>query len=167
MVPVLALGFIVHIVYAFILTAGNLKARGGVKRYEVSNKTKTDSWASRNMIYLGVVVLAGLALHLTHFWSKMQLPELTGGHPENPNELIAQTFGSLCMTILYVVWFASIWLHLTHGFWSAFQTLGWNNNKWQVRLKWVGIVIVTVLMAGFAITAVCGYLEANNIINLH
>ena len=57
MVPVLAAGFLVHIIYAFILTAGNIKARGGIKRYEGGSKGKAESWASKNMLVLGIVVL--------------------------------------------------------------------------------------------------------------
>ena len=56
MVPVLAAGFIVHIVYAFILNYMNLKARGP-QRYAVANKAKTDDWASKNMLVLGIIVL--------------------------------------------------------------------------------------------------------------
>ena len=67
MVPILAAGFVFHIVYAIILEVGNLKARGGAKRYEVANKAATDSWAAKNMIWLGLIVLLGLCLHLTDF----------------------------------------------------------------------------------------------------
>lgn len=71
MVPVLALGFVIHIVYAFILTLKNIDTRGGYKRYEVSNKAATESWASKNMLALGIIVLGILAFHLTHFWAGM------------------------------------------------------------------------------------------------
>ena len=65
MVPVLALGFIVHIVYAAILTCGNYKARG-TQRYAIPHKGKAESWASKNMFVLGAVVLGLIAFHLTH-----------------------------------------------------------------------------------------------------
>ncbi len=164
MVPVLAFGFVIHIIYAFILTASNLKSRGGLKRYEVATKTQADSWASKNMIYLGVIVLLGLAIHLTHFWADMQLQEFTGGEAEDPNMLLNQTFGNVWITILYLVWFVVIWLHLSHGFWSALQTIGWNNDKWLKRLKVIGIVYVTILMAGFAITAIVACCKANGLL---
>ena len=51
MVPVLAAGFLVHIVYAFILSYGNYVARG-TERYAVANKTKAESWAAKNMLVL-------------------------------------------------------------------------------------------------------------------
>ena len=56
MVPVLALGFLVHIVYGCWLTFQNIRARGGFKRYEVSSKAAADSWSARNMFVLGIVI---------------------------------------------------------------------------------------------------------------
>ena len=84
MVPVLALGFIVHIVYAMILTAGNMKARGGYCRYASGSKGKAESWASKNMFVLGIIVLGLVAFHLNHFWADMQLKEFMGEHAEDP-----------------------------------------------------------------------------------
>lgn len=160
LVPVLAAGFAIHIIYAFILTIINLKARGK-SRYEVANKAKTDSWAARNMIVLGLIILLGLALHLTHFWAEMQLKNWMGQPESNPNELLYSTFGNIPITILYIVWFVAIWFHLTHGFWSAFQTIGWSNNIWMKRIKVIGILIVTIIMAMFALTAVVACCRAN------
>ena len=78
MVPVLALGFLVHIGYGCWLTWQNVRARGGVKRYEVSSKAAADSWSARNMFVLGLVILGLLFFHLSHFWAKMQLQEFLG-----------------------------------------------------------------------------------------
>lgn len=163
MVPVLAAGFIIHIVYALMLTIINRKARG-TQRYEVSNKAQTDSWASKNMFVLGIIIGGVLILHLTHFWAKMQLPEFTGGHAENGNVLMEQTFSSIWIVICYLIWFVALWFHLTHGFWSAFQTIGANNNVWISRLKAVSIVYATVICAGFAVIAIYAYLKANGFI---
>ena len=83
MVPILALGFLVHICYGIYLTWTNIKARGGVKRYEVPSKAAADSWSAQNMLVLGIVILGVLVFHLTHFWAKMQLPEFLGAEAEN------------------------------------------------------------------------------------
>ena len=163
MVPILAAGFIFHIIYAIILEIGNLKARGGIKRYEVSNKAATDSWSAKNMIWLGLIVLCGLGIHLSHFWAKMQLADLTGGEIADPNALLTQTFGNVWMLIIYLVWFFALWMHLTHGFWSAFQTIGWSGQKWLKRTKVIGIIYATLLMGGFAVTAIVACLKANGI----
>ena len=66
-------GFIVlHIVYACWLTLQNRKARGPVG-YAVSKKPKAVEWSSKNMLVLGIVILAFLVVHLIQFWAKMQL----------------------------------------------------------------------------------------------
>ncbi|MCK9627152.1 MAG: succinate dehydrogenase cytochrome b subunit [Bacteroidales bacterium] len=162
MVPVLAAGFIIHIIYAFYLTLTNLKARG-TERYAVTHKGKADSWASKNMLVLGIIVLGFLAFHLTHFWAKMQLPELTGGEAENVNALMELTFGNIAIVVLYLVWFGALWFHLTHGFWSAFQTVGMNNSKWLNRWKAVAYVYASFIFLGFAVIAVTAYCRANGI----
>ena len=154
MVPVLALGFFVHIFYGCYLTWTNLRSRGGYCRYAVSSKAKTDSWASRNMIVLGIIILGFIAFHLTHFWADMQLKELTHQEAENPYALLDRTFGVWWVAILYLVWFGAIWFHLTHGFWSAFQTVGLNNNIWLKRLKVISYIVATLFFLGFATVTV-------------
>ncbi len=159
-VPILAAFFVVHIVYAFILTIGNRKARGE-QRYEVPNKAKTDSWAARNMFVLGVIVLCFIILHLTQFWAKMQLQNWLGGQEANPYELMEAVFGKWYNLCLYLIWFVALWFHLTHGFWSALQTIGWNNQIWYKRLKVITCAYVTIVMLGFAVVAIYAFLRAN------
>lgn len=162
MVPVLALGFIIHIIYAFVLYLQDYKARGK-DRYAVSNKTKADGWASKNMLVLGILVLIGIALHLTDFWAKMQLQEFLGNEDKvlSGAEAMKETFRSLWVYIMYIVWFIFIWLHLNHGFWSAFQSMGWNNNNWIKRLQWIGYIFSTVIVLIFIAVATKGYFAAN------
>lgn len=64
---VLAAGFLIHIVYAFILTAQNRKARP--VRYAYS-KPSGSTWFSRNMFLTGAIVLAFLAIHITMFYGR-------------------------------------------------------------------------------------------------
>jgi succinate dehydrogenase / fumarate reductase cytochrome b subunit len=163
MVPILALGFILHFVYAFILTWQNVKARGGISRYEVSSKAKSDSWSARNMFVLGVIILGFIAFHLTQFWAHMQLHTFQGGEEENPYMLLATYFGRWWNLALYLVWFAALWFHLTHGFWSMFQTIGWDNNVWRKRLKVIGVVVVTLIVLGFVSVAINAFIQANYI----
>ena len=164
MVPVLAFGFVFHILYAFILTAGNIKARGGVKRYEGGSKGKAESWASKNMLVLGIVVLGLVAFHLNHFWAEMQLKEFQGHHAENPYLLLNTTFQNGWMVVLYVIWFAALGFHLCHGFWSAFQTIGLSNSIWEKRLYFIGKVVVGIIVLGFSVVAVNAYLQANGLL---
>ena len=162
MVPVLAAGFIVHIIYAIILSIGNYKARG-TERYAVANKTKAE-WASKNMLLLGVIVLGLVAFHLNHFWADMQLKEFQGHHAENPYELLNATFQSGWMVVVYVIWFAALGQHLLHGFWSAFQTIGLSNKIWEKRLYCLGKIFVGIIVLGFSVVAVNAFLQANGYI---
>ena len=164
MVPVLAAGFIVHIVYAFILTLNNIKSRGGYNRYEVASKAKAESWAAKNMLVLGIIVLGIVAFHLNHFWAKMQLLEFQGHHAENPYELLNATFQNGWMVVVYVVWFAALGFHLTHGFWSAFQSMGLSNKNWEKRLECIGKVFVGIIVLGFSVVAVNAFLQANGLL---
>lgn len=163
MVPVLAAGFAIHMTYALILYWMNYKARGK-ERYAVTHKGEADSWSSKNMLVLGVIVLGFLVFHLTHFWAKMQLPEFTGSHPEDVNDLMHLTFGNIFIYVAYIIWFAGLWFHLTHGFWSALHTIGANNQKWIPRLKAVSYVYATVVCGGFVIIATTAFLRANGYI---
>ena len=151
-VPILAAGFIVHVAYAVILTIGNRRARGE-QRYEVSNKAKTDSWSSRNMFVLGLLVLLCLILHLTDFWAKMQLQNWLGGAEGDPYTLMEVTFGRWWITCLYLIWFVIVWFHLTHGIWSSMHTLGWNNNIWMPRIKCIANIFSTLIVLMFASVA--------------
>ena len=131
---VLALGVVVHFIYAIILTLNNYRARGS-QRYAVTVQEPGVAWASKNMLVLGVIVLLGMALHLYNFWAKMQLVEILGGHTNSLGlavtdgaALIAYTFSQWYYVVLYLIWFAALWFHLTHGVWSMFQTVGWAND---------------------------------------
>lgn len=158
MVPVLAAGFILHIVYALILTIRNRRARG-TDRYASASKTGID-WASKNMLVLGFIVLGILGFHLYHFWAKMQLMEWTGQHPEEGYLLVKTLFSNPLWVGLYLLWLVALWLHLSHGFWSAFQTLGINNHIWFSRLKILGIIYATVVCLMFAFVAISFYMHS-------
>ena len=158
---------VLHFVYAFILTLQNRKARGS-QRYAVSERPKNVTWASQNMLVLGIIVILGIALHLFNFWAKMQLPEvlhMMGMHVDavtmenvaNGSYYIASTFSCPVYAALYVVWLVALWFHLTHGIWSAMQTLGANNNVWICRWKTISNVLATIIILGFLVVVVAGF----------
>jgi succinate dehydrogenase / fumarate reductase cytochrome b subunit len=161
---VLAGGFVLHIIFATILTLRNQKARGEQSYAFQENQPKVE-WASRNMFVLGIIVLLGLCMHLSHFWAKMQLPEIMGAEAEYAGQfadgaaLIKATFANPIICLLYIVWFIAIWFHLTHGFWSAFQTMGLNVKTWFPRLKCIANIVSTLIFLGFAAVVVAGYLQ--------
>lgn len=149
---ILAGGFVLHIIFAFWLTLQNRKARGE-NRYNVSKKPATVEWASQNMLVLGIIVACFLVLHLCHFWAKMQLPEVLGDAPLTGCKALEATFGQLWVLPVYLIGFVAIWFHITHGFWSAFQSLGTTNDKWICRFKCIGWWWATIVMGLFAIEA--------------
>ena len=166
---VLAAGVFVHFAYALMLTIQNLKARGQ-QRYAVTVTEKGVSWASKNMLVLGVIVIGGLLVHLVHFWSKMMLVELMGEHsvmvdgvaiePTNGAYLIAFIFSKWYNVLIYVVWLAGLWFHLSHGVWSMIQTVGWANDKWYPRLKCLSTLVATIICGGFALVAVVFFVKS-------
>ena len=143
-----------HIVYALILTAQNRRARGD-NRYAVTEKPAKVEWASQNMLVLGIIILLGIALHLFNFWYNMMFAELVGmtvaHHPADGFAFIQDTFANPIYVVLYVIWICALWFHLSHGFWSAMQTVGVNGKVWFNRWKAIGLVYVTLLMLCFLI----------------
>ena len=147
---------VIHIVFAFILTAQNRKARGD-NRYAIATEVNPGKveWASKNMLVLGIIILLGLLLHLFNFWYNMMFAEIMGfsaGHlPSDGFAFIIDTFGNPVYVVLYVIWIVAIWFHLTHGFWSAMQTLGVSGKIWFCRWKLIGFIYTTLLMLGFLV----------------
>ena len=143
-----------HIVYAFILTAQNRRARGA-SRYEVTVKPEKVEWASQNMLVLGIIILLGLLLHLFNFWFYMMFAELTGmavGHlPSDGFAFIQDTFKNPVYVVLYLVWLAALWFHLAHGFWSSMQTLGVSGKVWFKRWQCISVVYTSLLMLAFVV----------------
>lgn len=144
---------VVHIVYAFILTMQNRRARGN-ERYDVSASHETVSWASQNMLVLGLIILVGLVLHLYNFWGHMMFAELAhiqvAHDPADGFAWILETFSCPVYSVLYLVWIVALWFHLSHGFWSSLHTLGISGKIWFKRWHTIGIVYVTILMGVFA-----------------
>ncbi|MBF6627290.1 MAG: succinate dehydrogenase/fumarate reductase cytochrome b subunit [Proteiniphilum sp.] len=161
---VIALGFVVHVVYAIILTLQNMKARGN-DRYASSSKSKT-TWSSQNMFVLGLFILLFLFLHLYQMWYQMQFKELfmIEGARHDGAQLVEEVFSQLWVVIVYVIAFIALWFHLTHGFWSALHSVGWNNTVWMKRLKVLGNIISTVISLGFIVVAIAIYLGYSNIL---
>jgi len=150
---ILAAGFVIHILYALFLTFQNMRARG-TERYAVKNNQKGVSWSSQNMLVLGAIVLGFLALHMYNFWFKMQFAELTGihtgdFHPADGAAYVQQLFNNKVYCVVYIVWLVALWMHLTHGVWSALQSLGLNNKTWLPRVKVIANVISTIVVLMF------------------
>lgn len=172
----LAALFVIHIIYAFWLTIQNKKARGN-DAYEVTSRPKSVEWASQNMLVLGIIIACFTLLHLYQFWGHMMLAELFPclgletqdccgnviAAGDGWGQIMYQFGGTLGWGVLvvYLIGFVALWFHITHGFWSAFQTLGTANNTWLPRLKSMSCIWATIVVALFAIEGVVFALKAH------
>ncbi|MDE6551386.1 MAG: succinate dehydrogenase cytochrome b subunit [Muribaculaceae bacterium] len=153
----LAVLFILHICYAVWLTLQNRKARGEV-RYAIEHRPANVEWSSQNMLVLGIVVLAFLVVHMIQFWAKMQWVEICGDHGSLPAAagtlFIQEAFSKVWTPIVYLIAFIALWFHLQHGFWSMFQSVGWDSTVWIPRLKKIGNCWVSIVIALFVAQAI-------------
>lgn len=156
----LALLMVFHLIYAFVLSLQNYRARGK-QRYAVRERQEGVSMASKNMLAIGVIVLLGLGLHLFNFWAKMQMPEVLHKLGMNFSEEvmdnvangvyhIKNTFSCDLFSIAYLVWLVFLWFHLAHGVASVMQSIGWSNHVWQKRIEVIGKVIAALIVVLFA-----------------
>ncbi|MCE5205646.1 MAG: succinate dehydrogenase/fumarate reductase cytochrome b subunit [Porphyromonadaceae bacterium] len=161
---IIALGFVAHIIYAIVLTLQNRKARGN-DRYASASKTPT-TWSSQNMFVLGLFILLFLILHFYQFWYQMQFKELfmLDGARHDSAMLVEEVFSQAWVVIVYIAAFVALWFHLTHGFWSALHTVGWNNTIWMKRIKVLGNVISTAISLGFIIVALAMHFGFSNLL---
>ncbi len=166
---VLAGGCLLHIIMSVVFTLSNRKSRGNQRYAKVVRPAKV-LWASKNMFVLGVIVLGFLGMHMAQFWAKMQFVELMGHHevalgdgvvsPTDGAAFIQYYFSNICIVLCYVVWLVALWFHLNHGFWSALQSIGWNNEKWMPRLQCIGKIFSTVTVGMFLTVVVVFYLRS-------
>ena len=127
--PVLVLGVVFHFIMGFVLEVKNKNAR--TVNYKSYKGSANASWASRNMIISGVVILAFLGLHFYDFWVPEIVHKYIESNPEDATRYYAETvhkFESPVRVSLYFLAFVLLMIHLWHGFSSAFQSVGFSNS---------------------------------------
>ena len=155
MEPLLAAGFVLHIVYATITTLHNRRMRP--VGYATTAGNHLTAWASKNMYILGFAVLLFLVVHIYNFFWKFrfgELPSVTvhGVEMEDSYSCVAGLFrGSVAYCLIYIAASVLLGLHLSHGFWSAFHTVGFNNKRWIPRLRAIAWVYAGVITVGFGV----------------
>jgi succinate dehydrogenase / fumarate reductase cytochrome b subunit len=153
MQPVLIFGVVFHFVMGFVLELKNRSARPIA--YAKYNGAANSSWASRNMIISGLVVLAFLGLHFYDFWIPEMVYKYVEVNPLVPSRYypeLVHKFESPVRTALYCVSFLLLSLHLWHGFNSSFQSVGFNN-KFSKSLHKLGYAFAIVVPFGFIFIA--------------
>ena len=154
--PVLAIGFVVHIIWSGWITLENMKARP--QKYAYSDQLLSWWAPAKNMFILGGMVLIFLVIHIFNFWVKMKFTgdpllnavNVGGVEMHNAYALVSSLFHNLWYDLLYIAGGVMVGLHISHGFWSAFQTIGLSNQIWLKRLKCLAITIGLIFAVGFS-----------------
>ena len=139
-------------VIGHIWSAASLRGRTAAVRgdkYQVT-KRQVQTYSSRTMMWGGILIAGFLVFHLLQFTVKAVTP---GFDPSaGPYEMVILSFQQWWMVLLYAVLMVLICMHIRHGFWSAFATLGGNTSpqtrKW---LNWLAIFVSVLLYIGFMI----------------
>jgi succinate dehydrogenase / fumarate reductase, cytochrome b subunit len=152
----LFVGFIIHIVQAYVLELQN-RARRKVG-YAVNLGNRGSKWYSRSMGLLGTILLLFLIVHLANFWvpsrfTQAGLEEVTlpdGIQIHNLYLKMMDVFQNPLIVVLYVLACASLCYHLMHGFQSAFRTLGLHNKKYIKLVSAIGFGFSIIVSLAFA-----------------
>jgi len=153
MQPILVAGVVFHFVMGFVLELQNRKARP--VQYAKFNGAANSSWASRNMIVSGMVVLAFLGLHFYDFWIPEMMYKYVDQMPIDETRYyweMVHKFEDPLRTGLYCLSFLLLSLHLWHGFSSSFQSVGFNN-KFSKTIHKLGYAFAIIVPFGFIFIA--------------
>ena len=154
---------LLHLHAAYSLTILNRHARP--VKYQSERDYQVASFASRSMRLTGIVVLLFIVWHLldlTFGVVNSQTGKMTGEGAERLKDVygaVAFSLDRLPVAIFYVLANIMLGIHLFHGVWSLFQSLGWNNpkfNKWRNGLSTGIATIVVVGNVSFPIAVLAG-----------
>lgn len=141
--------FLVHVIYGIQLTIEN---RGGRPSNYAVKATRKATFASENMIWTGLLLLAFIVYHLLHFTFRVT-PGLTlvndaAGH-FNVFAMVASSFSNFAGAGLYAAAMVVLFMHLYHGVQSLFQTFGLANDNTLPTITKAGALVALVLFVGF------------------
>jgi succinate dehydrogenase / fumarate reductase cytochrome b subunit len=145
--------FAIHILAAYQLTLMNRRARPTA--YKSPREYVVANYASRTMRWSGVIVLLFLVFHLLDLTWGNANPDFALGDPYR--NMIA-SFERIPVAIVYIVANVALGFHIFHGAWSMFQSLGWNNprfNSWRRHFAtaFAGAIVVGNVSMPLLITA--------------
>ncbi|MBW1722820.1 MAG: succinate dehydrogenase cytochrome b subunit [Deltaproteobacteria bacterium] len=131
---------VVHIVIGMWLFVENLRARP--VRYVMKKSAGGRSIGSATAPYTGILLLVFLIIHLLafRFVDKTRIDDFT---------ILTQTFTQIGYVLFYIIGVIIAAVHVSHGFWSGFQTLGLNHPKYMPIIRTVGILFSFALGIGF------------------
>jgi succinate dehydrogenase / fumarate reductase cytochrome b subunit len=146
---VMGVALILHVVLSIQITLENSAAKPD--RYAVQNSLRT-TFAGKTMIWTGVITAVFIGYHLLHFTFRIT-PNLVLGEDAQSRfdvyTMVVSAMGSALTALVYIVAMISLFLHLSHGIQSAFQTLGLSNAKLLPRWGILGKVVSAIFLVGF------------------
>lgn len=151
----LLLLFAAHIASSIIVTRANRKARNeGYAAQAKGRASATKPAASRNMIYSGIILGAFVVWHVISFRfgpgiAEGYVTEINGVVSRDLYTVVYEFFESPLNVLLYTAAMSFLGLHLRHGYWSAFQSLGAVNKKYMPLATASGYAVAVILSAGF------------------
>lgn len=135
--------FALHIVAAAQLTRLNHKARP--VRYQSHRDYVAANFASRTMRWTGVIVALFILFHLADLTWGNANPDFVRG--DTYDNLIA-SFQRVPVAVIYIVANLALAIHIFHGAWSMFQSLGWNNPRWNAARRYFAAGFAAVIAIG-------------------
>ena len=146
---------ILHSILTLYLVLRSRSARS--VRYQVSSGSSNSSWSSRNMAFLGTMLLIFLIIHLRSFWYEMHFGDIGLDKWGNKDlyTVTVSAFQNTLYTAFYVLSMLMLSFHLLHGVSSAFQTLGLSTSKYEKIINFVGksiAVLIPLIFASIPIT---------------
>jgi succinate dehydrogenase / fumarate reductase cytochrome b subunit len=164
---ILAALFIGHFIYAIMVTWQNWSASPPGRYAVVTNQrgASRKSWGSITMIYTGVIIMIFLVLHLLHFKYGAVIMYTTkdGEYIRDLYTLVHQFYGNIWNVIFYMVVMILLGFHLSHGFWSAFQSLGINHPFYTPLLQSLGYLFAIVMGLGFLVIPIWSFITGGGI----
>lgn len=150
--PVLFFGIIFHLGMGVYLDLKNKAARP--IKYAMNKPSENASWMSRNMVITGVMILLFIGLHMVHFFfPTINAHYITHEHL-NSYEMVTTKMANPIYFGIYMLAFVFLALHLLHGFQSAFQSVGFNHNKYTPLIKKLGYLYAIAVPLGYMLIAV-------------
>ena len=142
--------FVVHIVLALTTAKQNMAARP--VSYATPLCSKYTGYSSKFMMVSGLGILAFLIIHIVNVkFGAHYTVVYHGVEMRDLFRLLVEHFSNPAMTIFYWLSMIVLGAHITHGFQSAFQTLGWNHKKYTPTIKIVSILMGWGLALGYVI----------------
>jgi len=153
--------FVFHIVLGISIYLGKRRARPTeYRRYQSAGKPSMQSASSRSMIITGVIMLVFLVIHLWSFKfgpggpgnaDPAYLTTVNGVEMRNLSKLVLHKFSNPLYAFGYPVVMLLLGVHLRHGIWSAFQSLGATNPRMTPVIYTIGGILAVLIAFGFLI----------------